>query len=102
MPQYDTKEFDVVYTNSFDHVYDLDKVLDEVKRVLKDDGTFILEMVAGYGEGGCPGDHEAMYWRTAHDFTNEVEKHGFKRMHRLQDVPFVKGQAHKRAMLKKV
>ena len=53
--QFKDQEFDVVYTNAFDHVFDLDKALQEISRVLKDDGYFILEIVAGYEEGGWPG-----------------------------------------------
>lgn len=38
------KTFDFIFSNSIDHVLYLDKYLSESKRVLKDDGTFILEL----------------------------------------------------------
>lgn len=91
--------YDVVYTNSFDHVFDLKRALNEIKRVLRPGGYFILDVVAGYEEGGHPGDHEAMYWATAEDFISHVEKHGFKRIHALQNVPYVKGLPFKRGVL---
>lgn len=99
--KFDDKSFDIVYTNSFDHVYDLQTALSEVHRVLKDDGRFILEMVAGFEEGGCPGDHEAMYWRTAKDFSDEVETRGFKLIMPLQSVPYCKGLPFTRGVYEK-
>lgn len=38
------KTFDFVFSNAIDHVLYLDKYLSESKRVLKNDGTFILEL----------------------------------------------------------
>jgi len=92
--------YDVIYTNSFDHCYDHKQALSEVKRILKDDGLFILEIVAGYGERGCPGDHEAMYWRTAEDFAKEVERQGWERIMPMQEVPYCKGLPFKRVILR--
>lgn len=37
---------DIVYTNSFDHVFEPEKVLSEINRVLKNQGIFILEAAA--------------------------------------------------------
>ena len=40
--QYADNTVDMVYTNSFDHFLKIDETLDEIKRVLKPDGQFIL------------------------------------------------------------
>ena len=98
--QFKDQEFDVVYTNAFDHVFDLDKALQEISRVLKDDGYFILEIVAGYEEGGWPGDHESAYWAKAEDFVKEVEKY-FHRRTKIEKVPYVKGLPFRRVLLSK-
>lgn len=104
-------KFDVVYSNIFDHVYDLEKALSEVKRVMKDRGVFILEAVVGYEEGGWPGDHESAYWATTEDFFKSVLDHGFKFVidikpgeewgGNISNVKNVKGLGFKRALLKK-
>ena len=36
--------FNVVYTNSLDHVYDIDLIFENVYRVLKEEGYFILDL----------------------------------------------------------
>lgn len=91
--------FDLVYTNAFDHVFDLEKALNEVKRVLKEDGHFALEMVSGYSEGGWPGDHESAYWGKAQDFVDTVCDLGFQQFTPIQNVPHCKGLPFKRIIL---
>jgi SAM-dependent methyltransferase len=41
--QYAPDSIDVVYTNSLDHVFDIDRLAKEVLRVLKPDGLFLVE-----------------------------------------------------------
>jgi len=41
--QFADDSFDLAFTNAIDHVFDLEKFLIEVKRVLKKDGIFIIE-----------------------------------------------------------
>ena len=43
--QFPTDSVDIVFTNSIDHVFNLNKFLDEIKRVLKPGGYFIAEIV---------------------------------------------------------
>lgn len=52
-----------VYCNALDHVFDLDRVVGEVARVLRPGGVFLAEFEVGYGEGHVPGDFEATHWR---------------------------------------
>ncbi len=44
--QFSDFSVDIVYTNSFDHVFSPEKILSEINRILKKDGVFILEAVA--------------------------------------------------------
>ncbi|MBM4273320.1 MAG: class I SAM-dependent methyltransferase [Deltaproteobacteria bacterium] len=53
---------DVVFSNSFDHVYDIDKVISEIKRVLKMGGLLLLEVQQGSDQGRKPGLYESFWW----------------------------------------
>lgn len=54
---------DAVYTNALDHVFDLGRVLGEVRRVLRRDGIFVVDMLDGYEEGFTPGKYESAHWQ---------------------------------------
>src|SRR5690606_32891810 len=75
--QFADASVDVVYTNSLDHAFDLSPVLAEVRRVLKDDGDFVVEMGLGVEEGGQPGFYEALSWRRADELVARILEGGF-------------------------
>ena len=54
---------DAVYTNALDHVFDLSRVIGEVRRVLRTGGVFIVDMLDGYEEGFTPGKYESAHWQ---------------------------------------
>ncbi len=58
---------DVVFTNSLDHALDIEKVEQEVLRVLRPDGRFVLEAVRGRDEGVAPSTYESFSWATIDD-----------------------------------
>lgn len=62
--QYPDASFDVVFTNALDHVFELDRVLEELRRVLKPSGLFVAEIVRGSKDDGGrePGEYEALWW----------------------------------------
>lgn len=71
---------DAVYTNALDHVFDLDKVLAEISRVLRPGGLFIGDVLPGYDEGFVPGAYEATHWPTLESFLQRIaESSGFTR-----------------------
>ena len=76
--QFADRSVDIVYTNSLDHSFDLGRVIGEVSRVLKFDGTFIAEIVLGADDAGGkpPGDFEASWWRSAEDVVAGIAKAG--------------------------
>jgi SAM-dependent methyltransferase len=75
--QFADASVDVVYVNSLDHVFDLERVLAEVSRVLKPDGVLIAEVGMGREEGNAPGFYEALSWRTAEELIARIVDVGF-------------------------
>ena len=75
---------DIVYSNAFDHVFDLAKVLSEIRRVLRPGGSLIVEAIRGYSEGGKPGQYESFAWATLEDLIRKIEDGGFALLRRLQ------------------
>lgn len=54
---------DAIYTNALDHVFSLDKVIGEVRRLLRAGGVFVTDLELGSAEGFVPGEYEAVMWR---------------------------------------
>jgi SAM-dependent methyltransferase len=71
---------DAVYTNALDHVFDLSKVIGEVRRILRPGGLFVLDYLPGFEEGFIPGEYESTHWRTGEELLAEIERQsGFLR-----------------------
>lgn len=66
---------DAVYTNSMDHAFEIEKVLSEVRRVLKPEGVFIADIHKGYTEGFTPGNYEALHWQKQEEFIEQISRH---------------------------
>ncbi len=87
--QFASGSVDVVYVNSLDHVFDLERVVAEVRRVLKPDGVLIAEIGLGLEEGNSPGFYEALAWRSTDDLTRRIAATGFEQGRRISfDVPW--------------
>jgi len=87
--------FDVVFTNSLDHVFELGKVIDEAERVLKPAGIFVAEIVRGSKDenGRDPGPYEATWWDHSSAVVDEISQHGFQLIGSSPfDVPWVGDQ----------
>lgn len=67
---------DAVYTNALDHVFALDKVIGEVRRVLRPGGLFVTDLELGYDEGFTPGEYEATHWRDQQSLIEKIRTLG--------------------------
>ncbi|MBW4613051.1 MAG: class I SAM-dependent methyltransferase [Desmonostoc vinosum HA7617-LM4] len=77
--QFADASVDYVFTNSLDHVFDLDQVISEIFRVLKPGGVFIAEIVAGTQDehGREPGEYESFWWEKLENVVDKIVAHGF-------------------------
>jgi SAM-dependent methyltransferase len=75
--QFSSGSLDVVYTNSLDHAFDIDRIAKEVLRVLKRDGIFVLEAVHGRDQGINPGFFESFFWKNIDELVRALESAGF-------------------------
>jgi SAM-dependent methyltransferase len=73
----------LVFTNSLDHAFDADRLLDETRRVLEAGGMFVVEAAAGSAEGTAPQYFEAFYWESLDDLVALIEARGFELRSRL-------------------
>lgn len=76
--QFADHSVDAVFTNSLDHVFDFDKLIKEIKRVLKPQGLLILEIVRGKEEDFNLDYYEAAIWKKIDDVLGIFLKSGFK------------------------
>jgi SAM-dependent methyltransferase len=75
-----------VYCNALDHAFDLEAMLAEIKRVLRPDGLFIADLVAGLDEGMTPGAYEAIFWNNTRDFANQIAEIGGLSLESFRDL----------------
>lgn len=76
--QFPPKSVDVVYTNSLDHAFDIDRISREVLKVLKPGGLLIVEAVQGRDQGVNPGFFESFFWNNIDELIRVFEATGFK------------------------
>jgi SAM-dependent methyltransferase len=76
--QFAPKSVDVVYTNSLDHAFAIDRIAREILKVLKPEGLLIVEAVQGRDQGVNPGFFESFFWKNIDELTGLFEAAGFK------------------------
>lgn len=81
--QFPASSIDVVYTNSLDHAFDIERMAKEVLKVLKPNGLFLVEAVQGRDQGINPGFFESFFWKNIDELVRVFENAGFKVWHRM-------------------
>lgn len=74
--QFASESVDVVYTNALDHAFDLDRILEEVKRVLVPGGVLIADVGGGTEAGVTPAFYESLAWSSVEEVLGRFEGHG--------------------------
>lgn len=80
--QFAPGSIDVVYTNSLDHAFDIDRIAEEVLKVLEPNGVFLVEAVQGRDQGTNPGFFESFFWKNIDELVRQIESAGFTVAHR--------------------
>jgi SAM-dependent methyltransferase len=76
--QFPSSSIDIIYTNSFDHVFDKDKIIQEIIRLLKNDGYLILELgISNTNKEGFS-TYESFFWKNIDDVNQLFINKGFK------------------------
>ncbi len=76
--QFPDNSVDVIFTNSLDHAYNIEKISKEMKRVLKPNGLVVLDIVRGEEEGQSASYYEAASWNKIDDVLSLFAKSNFK------------------------
>jgi SAM-dependent methyltransferase len=84
--QFPDHSVDHVFTNALDHVFELAQVIQEIRRVLCPNGSFIAELVRGSNDvdGREPGAFESYWWESLEELVLLIESHGFRGDQRLR------------------
>ena len=80
--QFPAESVDVIFTNSFDHVFNPEKMIGEIRRLLKPDGLLIVEAIAGEAQASAPDHYASFWWRHINDLAALLDAHGFSVVHR--------------------
>jgi SAM-dependent methyltransferase len=75
--QFPAGSMDVVYTNSLDHAFDIQRIANEILKVLKPGGLLIIEAVQGRDQGIRPGFFESFFWDNIDKLVTIFETSGF-------------------------
>ena len=80
--QFPAESVDVVFTNSFDHAFDPEKMIGEIARILKPNGLLIIEAIHGEEQASAPDHYASFWWRRIDDLVALLTRHGFKPVQR--------------------
>lgn len=92
---------DAVYTNTLDHVFDLDKVISEIRRLLRPGGIFIADVLQGFDEGFIPGAYESIHWRESDAFLEKIRDIGEFSLEGVRDLGQIRRDRWRQAIFRK-
>lgn len=75
--QFPSASVDVLFTNSFDHAFDPEKLLREISRLLKSNGVLIVEAIRGEAENSSADYYASLWWEKIDDLVALFAKRGF-------------------------
>jgi len=96
-----TESVDAIYTNTLDHVFDLEKFISEIKRLLRPGGLFIADVLDGYEEGFIPGAFESTHWHNAAAFIERLGELGGFTLEGIRDLGYIRRDRWRQAVLRK-
>ena len=72
---YENKTFDAIYTNSVDHIYNIEKTVNEFDRVLNTEGYLLINLMKGIEEGyEMTGTFESLAWKRRIDMLTKIQE----------------------------
>jgi SAM-dependent methyltransferase len=77
---------DVVYTNALDHVFSLEQLVAEVRRLLRTGGVFVADLELGSEEGFVPGEYESAMWRDHEALIGQIKTLGRFEVEQVRDL----------------
>jgi SAM-dependent methyltransferase len=92
---------DAIYTNALDHVFDLEKVIGEVRRLLRPAGVLVVDLVQGFEEGNVPGEFEATIWRDSDSMINTIRTLGNFELVETRDLGRLRRDSWRQTVLRK-
>ena len=92
---------DAIYTNALDHVLDLERIIGEIRRLLRPNGLFLANLLAGFEEGFIPGAYEATHWRDATAFIEKIRDMGEFTLEQVRDLGQIRRDRWKQALFRK-
>jgi SAM-dependent methyltransferase len=81
--QFPVQSVDVIFTNSFDHAFDPEKLIAEIIRLLKPDGWLIIEAIHGEAQAIAPDHYASFWWQRVEDLAGLLERRGFAVVRRV-------------------
>jgi SAM-dependent methyltransferase len=81
--QFVSESVDVIFTNSFDHAFDVEKLIGEISRLLKPGGLLIVEAIHGEAQATAPDYYASFWWQRVDDLAALLAAHGFQSVRRI-------------------
>jgi SAM-dependent methyltransferase len=92
---------DAVYTNALDHVFDLEKIISEIRRLLRPNGLFVVDLLPGYEEGFVPGAFEATHWPKTDALIEKIGELGGFALEGVRDLGQLRRDRWRQALFRK-